>query len=138
VLFRIADLAGPTSAKQARTAAVELSSGRGADDEKSLGVKLLSHIRGIIEPLKLGGRDRILSAELVDYLCDLEESPWTDLYGKPLTQNGLARRLRPYRVRPTTIRTDTGRGKGYEFEPSRTRSPTICPRNRDTVTNPHG
>ena len=44
------------------------------------------------------------SASLASALCELEESPWGDLEGKPLDRRGLASRLRPFAVRPRTIR----------------------------------
>ena len=53
---------------------------------------------------------------LLELLHALEESPWGDLRGKPLDARGLARRLRPYEVRPTTIRVGDATPKGYRRE----------------------
>jgi hypothetical protein len=50
---------------------------------------------------------------LLARLCALDESPWGDLRGKPLDARGLARRLKPYDVRPTTVRAGEKTPKGY-------------------------
>jgi hypothetical protein len=55
------------------------------------------------------------TTHLLEKLNALEESPWGDLlHGRSLDARGLARRLRPYGVRPRTVRLDEGpTPKGY-------------------------
>ena len=107
-LCAIADLAEGDWPNRARAAAVALSTGAAREDE-SLGVQLLTDTRAV-----MGDRDRISSAELVRRLSALDAAPWGVEGGKPITQYALAKLLKPYGVRPRTIREDDGRTpKGY-------------------------
>jgi hypothetical protein len=110
-LLAIAELAGGHWPDRARAAAVVLSGGDGRDDE-ALGVRLLADVRDVF-----GESDRLSSADLAAGLCTIEESPWGNLYGKQLDARGLARRLRPFDVRPRTVRFEDGSvAKGYHRE----------------------
>jgi hypothetical protein len=106
-LLAVADAAGADWPKRARVAAVELNAAR-IEADPSLGVALLRDLRAVFRDA-----DGLPTEELLRRLCDLEESPWGDLRGKPLDARGLARRLRPYDVRPATIRIGEGFRKGY-------------------------
>src|SRR5262249_3046062 len=56
-------------------------------------------------------------ATLAPLLCEIETSPWGDLWGKPLDARGLARRLRPFGVIPKSVRLDDGKTpKGYTLD----------------------
>jgi hypothetical protein len=59
--------------------------------------------------------DRISSAELVSQLVAIEGQPWAELKGgKEITQNGLARLLDRFGIRPVNIRLPGGQvAKGY-------------------------
>ena len=105
-LIVIADAAGEEWPAQAREAAQSIyGTPNPADD--SLGVRLLSDIRSLMRS------DRITSAELIEQLVGLDEAPWSDLYGKAITQRKLAELLKPFWVNSHNVRTDTGQGKGY-------------------------
>jgi hypothetical protein len=106
-LLAIADAAGGDWPRSARKAALELNAAR-AEADPSLGVALLRDTRAVFD-----GADALATEELLRRLCALEESPWGDLRGKPLDARGLARRLKPYEVRPTTIRVGDATPKGY-------------------------
>jgi hypothetical protein len=108
-LVVIGDHAGEPWSSRIRTAATQLVGDRSASH--SLGVSLLADCRRVI-----GTDDRIPTAELVRRLVELEDAPWGDLKkGKPLDARGLASRLRPFDVRPKTMRhADGTNGKGYE------------------------
>ncbi len=83
----------------------------GTDD--SIGPKLLKDIQDIFKSQSI---ERIFSDALVEALTDKKESPWCDWNrGKGLTQNGLARLLKPFDVRSKTMRIDEDRRKGYEL-----------------------
>jgi hypothetical protein len=111
-LLAIAELAGGEWPGRARMAALQLSAGEQRDE--ALGVRLLSDIRDVFASREA---DRLPSADLAYALCELEESPWGDLYGKRLDARGLARRLKPFEVVPRTIRLDDGKTpKGYLLE----------------------
>jgi len=111
-LLAIADLAGSDWPRRARRAAVLLSAGINREDE-SLGVRLLADIRSIFDER---GIARLPSAALVQALNALEESPWGDLRGRPLDPRRLARLLRPFGIRPGSIRMEDGTPKGYTAE----------------------
>jgi hypothetical protein len=63
-----------------------------------------------------GDEQQLPTETILTDLHQLEESPWGDLKGKPLDARGLARRLRPYEVKPTTIRHNFTPAKGYRRE----------------------
>lgn len=109
-LLAIAELAGGTWIERARAAALTLSGARDGDDQ-ARGVQLLADIRDTFDA---SGDDRMPSALLASKLCEIETSPWGDLYGKALDARGLARRLKPFDVHPRSIRLATGETpKGY-------------------------
>ena len=84
----------------------------GTDD--SIGPKLLYDIRDVFNSKEV---KRIFSDDLTEALINKKESPWPDWNrGKGLTQNGLARLLKPFDVKSKTIRIDEGRRKGYELD----------------------
>ena len=101
-LLAIADQAGGDWPDRARRALVELHGGRELDDE-SAGVRLLADIQ-----TAFAERDRIATADLLAALHALDEAPWGDWYGKPLSARKLAEKLRPYGVHSRTVGTTTG------------------------------
>ena len=107
-LFAIADLAGSEWSRRARLAA-ETFSGETESDEQGTPTLLLAAIRHVFSG------DRMASADLVDAINADEELPfgaWRE--GKGIDGRALARLLRPYGIRPRTIRLDDARTpKGY-------------------------
>jgi hypothetical protein len=111
-LLAIADLAGGTWPDRARHAAVELSAGRVVEDE-ALGVWLLRDIKWVFDQRRI---DRLSSADLAASLNEIEESPWGDIRGKSLDARSLARRLKPFSVKPRTVKFEDGTtAKGYRL-----------------------
>jgi hypothetical protein len=106
-MLAVADLAGGTWPTRARKAALELNKAR-VEADPSLGIALLRDIRAVF-----GDADALWTEKLLEKLCKLEESPWGDLRGKPLDARGLARRLKPYDVRPEDVRLGEDVRKGY-------------------------
>lgn len=90
-----------------REAAVLLNKER-ANRDPSLGALLLADCRRVF-----GDADRVTTEDLLGRLIDLEESPWGDLRGQPLSARGLAQRLRKFEVRPGDHRFGAGVRKGY-------------------------
>ena len=107
-LVVIGDLAGEPWSTRIRDAASAVTAQRSKRDT-SLGVRLLADVRAV-----MGDDDRIKSDDLVKRLVALEGAPWSDLKGKPLNVNELARRLAPYGPRPRTHRFLGGTAKGYQ------------------------
>jgi Protein of unknown function (DUF3631) len=83
----------------------------GDPDELSFGARLLRDVQTVF-----GDGDRMFSADIVAALTTDEESEWRDLWGKPLDQNRLAKELKRYGIRSTTIRIGDGRAKGYQVD----------------------
>lgn len=109
-LLAIADAAGdhwPVTARSAAVALVNDATGKAP----SLGIVLLRDLRMIFEQ-----RDATSSADLIEQLTALEESPWGDLRGKPLDVRGLSRRLAKYNVRPVQVWVDGKNVRGYKRE----------------------
>ncbi len=109
-LLAVADAAGGRWPETARVAAVA----HVADSKAgvpSLGIQLLADIRQVF-----GDADGIPTKTLLDKLIALEESPWGDLRGKPLSDRGLSNRLDKYGIKPTTIRVGAGTPRGYKRE----------------------
>ena len=115
-LLAIADAAGGAWPERARAAAAAGHVAGG--DEASLIELLLGDIRDIFakrEANKVEPVDRISSGDLVAALVAIEGRPWAELgkSRKPLTQNGLARRLKPLAITSENIRIGDKVPKGY-------------------------
>ncbi|MCK4518003.1 DUF3631 domain-containing protein [Candidatus Babeliales bacterium] len=109
-LLAIADVAGGDWPKLMRKSMLGMLDG--TDD--SIGPKLLYDIKDIF---KSHQKDRVFSDALVKALIEKKESPWCDWSrGKGLTQNGLARLLKPFGVKSKTMRIGENLRKGYELE----------------------
>jgi hypothetical protein len=110
-LFAIADLAAGDWPAQARVAALELSATNGVD-EVGRGAQLLSAIKAAMD-----GRPEIPTAELLEQINGDDEMPfgaWRN--GQGLDPRGLARLLKPYEVKSTTIRVGDKTPKGYRAD----------------------
>src|SRR5262249_21397490 len=58
-----------------------------------------------------------LAGLIRDSLCKLPESPWNEINkGKPLTDRGLAVRLRGYGIKPKLVRIGSTVARGYRQE----------------------
>jgi hypothetical protein len=105
-LLAIADAAGGAWPLRARAAALAVSADE--DREVSIGMRLLADIQAAF-----AGRDHVPTADLLTDLHAVEDGPWGEWYGKPLTARGLARMLEPYGVRPTNTRLAGVMTRGY-------------------------
>jgi hypothetical protein len=109
-LLAVADAAGGDWPERARVASVALVAAS-KTGTPSLGVLLLADTRNVF-----GDREAMSTDELLKALHALDESPWSDLRGKPLDPRGLANRLRKYEVRSKSIRVGDATPKGYTRE----------------------
>jgi len=108
-IIAVADAAGGEWPDLARVAAVALVADFREDGGASLGVRLLHDLRTIF-----GSDVQLSTAEIIKRLHSLEDSPWSDLKGKPLDARGLSYRLRQYEVKPKNLRDGFSVVKGYD------------------------
>ena len=108
-LLMIAEVCGDESTALAREAVMALCGPQ--REEESEGVRLLSDIYTVFADL---GIDRIASGQLATTLASVEESPWEGRFGRAFDQRALATRLKPFRIKPGTVRFEDGTtAKGY-------------------------
>jgi len=107
-LIAIADIAGGPWPELMRKSMLGMLDGT----DESIGPKLLRDIQDIFK-----SHQRIFSDDLVIALTAKKESPWCDWSrGKGLTQNGLARLLKPFSVMSKNMRIGDKQRKGYSVE----------------------
>jgi hypothetical protein len=111
-LLAIADLARGDWPVRARMAAVALSTGEAREDD-SLGARLLADIRDVFES---NGTTRYPTADLIDELTKIEESPWGDWFGKTITAQAVGKLLKPYRIKTMPVWVDGEKHRGYKLE----------------------
>ena len=127
-LIAIADLCG--LGKRAREVAITLAEENiGADERPSQ--MILADVAALFEAKNVG---RLRSKDIVAHLITLDERPWPKWRkGEPLTENSLARLLRPYHIRPAPIRFDDAAAKKPNAKPVQKgyhRQPVIDARDR--------
>lgn len=109
-LFAIADRAGGAWPSAARDAALALRDDE--PDEASYGTQALMAVRAT-----MAGREVVATSELLDAINADETLPfggWRD--GKGLDARKLARLLKPYGVKPKTVRIGNETPKGYRAD----------------------
>ncbi len=112
-LFAIADLIGGEWPQKARSAALVLHGGR---EDESCGVLLLNHIKDAF-----GDMDKLFTAELLMTLVAEENGLWGAWWGSDVElgktkgpASKLARLLKPYGIKPKTVRVGDDTIKGYK------------------------
>jgi len=112
-LIAIADLAQGDWPTRARDAATTMTAAEAQQEEDTAAsVRLLADIRQVFTA---AAAEALYTSTLLEALHQLEDAPWADWYGHPLTTRDLARLLRPYQVESKNIR-EHGTGaprKGY-------------------------
>ena len=110
-LLTIADCISDTWSHKAREAMLSLNQLR--DDDDSVSIELLKDIRILWQSTD---GDRMYSEKLVERLIDLKDRPWCEWrHGYPMTQNSLARLLKPFKIKSKDLRIGTLKPrKGYE------------------------
>jgi Protein of unknown function (DUF3631) len=121
-LLAVADAAGGAWPERARAAAVTLVT-EARDHTPSLGVRLLQDLRTIF-----GDRDAMRTNDVLTKLVLLDESPWSDMKGKPLNARGLATRLREYGSRARRSGSAMRRRRDTSAPTSLTPGPATSPR----------
>jgi uncharacterized protein DUF3631 len=75
--------------------------------------RLLADIHTVFEA---NGDERFKTAELIERLCEIEESPWGDWYGKTISAHGLSKLLRPHRIKTMPVWSEGKTVRGYKAE----------------------
>ena len=109
-LLAIADAAGGRWPELARSVASRAAAAQ-ADDNSSPSTLLLSDLRDMFCELNT---DRLATDDVIYMLPEREEHPWANYHrGRPITANDVARLLRPFGIRPKTLRFGPTTAKGY-------------------------
>ncbi|MFJ6486278.1 DUF3631 domain-containing protein [Streptomyces sp. NPDC091682] len=114
-LITVADAAGGDWPARARAACAQIVAASKQDDKGSIGIRLLTDLRDHV----LNGIERLPTISVLDRLYALEEAPWADMGGKPLTSRGLAKMLGEYMtgdnkpIEPRNIKSGGAVLKGY-------------------------
>jgi hypothetical protein len=109
-LLAIADTAGEHWPDTARAACRHFVLDAGPQ-LTSLGVRLLADLRDLFTR---AGTGKMRTTDILTALCDLEESPWGNLYGKPLDARRLAKELDRFGVKPGPFKVNGEAMKGYQ------------------------
>ncbi len=111
-LFAIADIAGGHWPDKAKQAALSFSGVE--NEEPSQNTLLLADIRDVFDATD---DPYMRSADLVAALVAMPERPWGECnHGKALTQNGLARKLRGFKITPKMVGPREKRVSGYDTQ----------------------
>ena len=120
-LFAIADIAGGDWPERARRACQAVRAN--TEDETGAREQLLADLwqvfRDAGDPpaMPTGKHGESCGNAIIPALCAMEHRPWSEWGGKPLTPRGLATLLKPFEIRPGTIRlADGSTPKGYKRE----------------------
>jgi hypothetical protein len=111
-LIAIADLAGGAWPARARDAAATMTQAEAQQEEDTAAsVRLLADLRQVFHAAEA---EALYTSTILEALHQLEDAPWADWYGHPLTTRDLAKLLRPYQVESKNIREHGGAPrKGY-------------------------
>ena len=112
-LLAIAELAGGDWPARALETALALSSPEAREDDESMAKRLLADIHSVFETT---GAERFKTADLIDELCKIEESPWGDWYGKTLSAQALSKLLRDWRIKTLPVWAEGKTVRGYKAE----------------------
>jgi hypothetical protein len=144
-LLAIAEVAGGKWPEQAREAAALCCAVTGVEDASQLEL-LLGDIRDLFVAKQadaITAANEITSADIVDRLLKIEGHPWAEMgrSQKPLTQNRLARMLKPLGIGPEKVGPEEKRLQGYERERFKEAFARYLPvgeaSNMDIRTEPH-
>jgi hypothetical protein len=112
-LIAIADLAAGEWPERARAAATAMTQAESQQEEESTAsVRLLADLREVFDQ---AAADALYTTTILERLHMIDDAPWADWYGHPLTTRDLAKLLRPYQAISKNIR-EYGTGeprKGY-------------------------
>lgn len=101
-LCAIADAVGGHWPTTIRAALVGMHQEVEADEPQSAGILLLRDVAEVFDAKRV---ERIGSTDLLNALCALEDSPWSEWRGgRPISSRGIAKLLKPYGINPVRDR----------------------------------
>jgi hypothetical protein len=109
-LLAVAEIGGWS--ERAWAAAIALSTGEEREDD-SVTARLIRDVSVVFlanddEPMK--------TSDLLEGLYRIEESPWGDWFGRPLSAHGFSKLLKTYRIKTMSVYTDGHTVRGYRIE----------------------
>ncbi|MGW2397058.1 DUF3631 domain-containing protein [Kitasatospora sp. NPDC001664] len=113
-LLAVAEAAGGHWPERARAACHYLVNAAKANDKGSTGIRLLSDLRDVF-----AGADRLTTATALERLTAMDDAPWADLDGRPLTSRTLAKLIGEYvtatgdPIKPRNMKIGGAVAKGY-------------------------
>jgi hypothetical protein len=107
-LIAVADVAGGDWPERVRRAAVTLVA-QSKESTPSLGVRLLADLQRIF-----GTADKKATEQILRALHGMDEAPWGDLRGRPMTDRDLAKLLKPYGTGPKPVKIAGEVSRGYQ------------------------
>jgi Protein of unknown function (DUF3631) len=111
-LLAMGGLPGGDWPQRAWEAALALG-GNAAREDDSLSALL---IKDICTVFSNGTGTRLRTADLIEYLSEIEESPWGDWYGKKISPQALSKILKPYRIKTMSVKVEGETVRGYKVE----------------------
>jgi len=108
-LLGISDLCGGDWPEKARNAALIIS-GSGCQNDDSFNVQLLCDVWEIF---KETDEERLSSLKILSELRSIDEKPWGDWCGKPITASRVAKLLKPFGITPVQFRDSGAKERGY-------------------------
>jgi hypothetical protein len=112
-LIATADLAAGDWPERARSAATAMTRAESQQEEDSTAsVRLLADLRDLFDQ---ADAEALYTTTILERLHKIDDAPWADWYGHPLTTRDLAKLLRPYEAMSKSVR-EHGTGeprKGY-------------------------
>jgi Protein of unknown function (DUF3631) len=100
-----------------RQASLEIATEDKDREDTGVGELIIKDITNIMNNDEFCVTDRMRTSEVVNSLLQIDTSPWSGFnHGRPLDGSGLARLLKPFKIRPQTIRfgkEDKDTDKGY-------------------------
>lgn len=111
-MFVIANQLGGQWPTLVKSSMQDIEDAKLADDDDGIGPMILKDIQEIMMTKNL---DKVFSDDLVRYLVEMEERPWSEWKrGYPMTKNSLANLLKPFGITSISIRQGHDVKRGYD------------------------
>ena len=110
-LLAIAEACDSEWGEYAREIAVQVS---GEDDDETFSIQLMHDLKALFERAQ---HKNLASAFIAGKLGEMEQRPWPEFNrGQPITTTGIAKLLKPFKIRPKQVVIGSHRVQGYQFQ----------------------